>query len=429
MVTQSQTKSTFFDKEVLKNSTILYVESDDINRKKTVDIFEQLFKKICSAENGKAGFDSYNINQKNIDIIFVAINIPYSDSIDFMKEVRRVNSSIPIIILTEFDDRELLIKSIKLKVTDYIIKPMQLNTTLKIIYKILQSVYDNNLLEKQKQELIIYKDILDQENLVTKTDLKGIITYANENFCEVSGYTQKEVIGQNHNIIRHPDVSPKIYQELWEKIRNKEIWTGSIKNRAKNGSAYYVKSTIFPILDNDGNIKEYVASRFLITKQEKEKHKLKKYILNQKSYQLKYEKDLKEQYLNAVVSAKVEITEQVSKFINDLKDQILILRDKDAISKSRSIFLDSELKACMNKIDELQIGYQNKIIKLYNMEKNASIDAQRYKNKNIILSEKLEKFQTAIGTLQSYIDEYRLKIKDLEDVIAAYEKQYGIMTL
>lgn len=428
MDTLNKTDKLDFKNSILKDSVLLYLEDDEIIREETKSIFEKLFKKVYVGEDGQIGLDFYNNHKNEINIILTDINMPKMDGIRFLAEVRKQDFEIPVLVVTAFNDITQLIKAIKLKVTDYIVKPMQLNTTLKILDRILQDNYNQKLVSKQKNELHIYKEILDLENLVSETDLNGIITYANDIFCEVSGYTKEELIGQNHNIVRHPDVSPRIYEELWNTLQNKGTWKGKLKNRAKDGSVYYVRSTIFPILDSDGNIEKYVASRFVITEQEEEKHKLKRYILQQKSNQIKYEKDLQDKFDETLDIAKMQKDEQIAKFLHELNEQIKSLRTKHSDDKGRILSLEKKLKEATDKIDQLQIGYQGRIEKLHNTAKMAVEEYTKFKKKNIIMADKLSKSQEAIITLQSYIDEYRNKIKDLDDLIEAYEKQFGRLT-
>jgi len=97
--------------------------------------------------------------------------------------------------------------------------------------------------------------------IVSSTDLKGIITYANRKFCEIAGYTKKELTGKNHNIVRHPDMPKAAFKELWDTIKNGKEWTGVVKNLRKDGRYYWVYSHITPVFDNDGNITGYTAAR------------------------------------------------------------------------------------------------------------------------------------------------------------------------
>ncbi len=110
-----------------------------------------------------------------------------------------------------------------------------------------------------------YRKALDESSIVSKTDLFGRITYANDLFCKVSGYSSAELIGQSHNIIRHPDTPVETFKELWSTIQDKRVWKGILKNRSKSGKTYYVNSVIFPILDSQNQIKEYMAIRQDIT--------------------------------------------------------------------------------------------------------------------------------------------------------------------
>jgi PAS domain S-box-containing protein len=426
MATSNQTNTNFsVEDSILKRSTLLYLEDDETIGQETFSIFEKVFGKVYFGKDGQERIDLYNNHKNEIDIILTDINMPNMNGLEFMSEVRKLDFEIPVLIITAFNDVNILTRAIKLNVADYIVKPMQLNSTLKILNKILTNRHNQKLVLKQQNELQIYKEILDRENLVSETDLKGYITYANDIFCKVSGYTKEELIGANHNIVRHPDVSPKVYEQMWQTIQNGNIWKGKIKNKAKDGSAYYVKATVFPVLDEDGNIEKYMASRFVVTEDEEEKHKLKKFIMKQKSDQIKHEKQLKEEFDDAVHFAKMQKDEQVAKFIHELNEQIKSLRTKNADNKGRIISLENKLKEALDKNDDLQKGYQIRIEKLHKTSVLAVENYQKIKKRSDIISEKYEKAQEGIKTFQGYIDEYREKIKNLEDVIAAYEDKFG----
>ena len=88
----------------------------------------------------------------------------------------------------------------------------------------------------------------------------------NKKFCEISGYEEDELIGKSHNIVRHPSMTKEFFNNLWKTITNKEIFKGVIVNKKKNGTVYYVDTTIIPILDENKNIEEFIAIRHDITK-------------------------------------------------------------------------------------------------------------------------------------------------------------------
>jgi len=116
---------------------------------------------------------------------------------------------------------------------------------------------------------------IDQTTLVSKTDTKGRITYANDAFIKLSGFTKEELIGKSHKIVRHQDTPKDVFKDMWKTIKSKKTWQGQIKNKTKNGGSYTVNATIIPILDTNDEIVEYIAIRHDITELEKYKELLK----------------------------------------------------------------------------------------------------------------------------------------------------------
>lgn len=110
-----------------------------------------------------------------------------------------------------------------------------------------------------------YKHVVDRSSIVSKTDKSGHITYANKQFCDISGYTQEELLGKKHNLVRHPDMPKRIFTEMWKTILDKKPWFGIVKNRKKDGGEYIVEVSINPILNQQGEIQEFIAIRNDIT--------------------------------------------------------------------------------------------------------------------------------------------------------------------
>ena len=119
------------------------------------------------------------------------------------------------------------------------------------------------------------------ELIVSRTDLNGKITYANETFAQISGYEIDELIGKPHNIVRHPDNSPEFFHEMWKELRSGKTWKGIVKNRRKDGSAYYVKSVIMPLFDSHQRIKEYMAIRYDVSELFEQVERLRKETLSE----------------------------------------------------------------------------------------------------------------------------------------------------
>lgn len=134
-------------------------------------------------------------------------------------------------------------------------------------------------LTKIVQEISDYKYALDESSILAITDQKGIITHVNENFCKISKYSKDELIGQDHRIINSGYHPKEFIKDIWKTIANGKVWKGDLKNKAKDGTPYWVETTIVPFLNDQNKPYQYVAIRADIT--EKKKAELELYNLNQ----------------------------------------------------------------------------------------------------------------------------------------------------
>lgn len=178
-------------------------------------------------------------------------------------------------------------------------------------------------MDRNQSRLIQYQNAIDASNIVSKTDIHGYITFVNDEFCNISKYSRDELIGQNHNIVRHPDVSPEVFKRLWKTILAKKVYKGIIKNLAKDGSVFYLNATIIPILDENGNIEEFVAIRHDVTEVIELNERLMATRIELKELNLSLEEKVKEQTK--------ELLELNKSLENRVKEEILKNEEKNRL--------------------------------------------------------------------------------------------------
>ena len=103
--------------------------------------------------------------------------------------------------------------------------------------------------------------------IVTETDDKGIITFANEDFCKIAGYKKEELLGSPHNMVRHSDMPKAAFKDLWQTVQSGKIWKGIVKNKTKNGGFYWVNATAYPSKKANGELR-YISIRIKPTDKE-----------------------------------------------------------------------------------------------------------------------------------------------------------------
>ncbi len=231
------------------------------------------------------------LNDTKVDLIILDMELPDIHGLEVLEHIGQDSElcHIPVIVISGHSDPELVRKSLKSGASNFIKKPFNIE---EFILKVNIAIDDNDrFIElKCKQKLLDeYKSAIDDSAIVSKTDAKGIITFVNDKFCEISGYTREELVGQNQNKVRHPDTPSSVFKEMWTTIQNKKHWSGKIKNLKKDGGFYFVQSTINPIVDYNNNIIEYIGIRTDITELEIHKMSLSSELDTKTEYIRQYE--------------------------------------------------------------------------------------------------------------------------------------------
>lgn len=250
----------------LEKMRILLVEDDETTSEIIYEILHKRVDELYRAENGEAGLEIYK--SKKPDIIITDIKMPKMNGLNMAEEIKAIDEDARIVVATSLFDHNILVRAINVGITAFMNKPIEAKKILEILEKQAGFSVVKKEYAKNKKILEEYKHAVDVGAIVSKTDTEGIITYANDEFCKISGYSREELMGKNHNILRHKDMSKQVFEDLWTTIKAQSIWKGKVKNRAKDGSTYVVNATLVPIIDENGETVEYLGLRQDITELE-----------------------------------------------------------------------------------------------------------------------------------------------------------------
>jgi aerotaxis receptor len=260
-------------------------------------------------------------------------------------------------------------------------------------------------IEKEYQELHTQ---IDDNVIKVETDLNGIITYASKQFCKISGYSHKELLGRNVNLLKHSNIASAFFQKLWSELKTNNIWEGEIKNQDRYGNSYWIKGVIFPKYDFDNKIIGYVSIRSNITdtKQLEKINKLLKEDLSNKLNEIK----MKDKTL--VDSTKVQL---MSKILDSLDYQWKqpILSISSLIYNLKTIIKNEE-----NSKDKLELIQQTEF-ELKNLSEVLNEIKYLFQQNQNKISKVTKIIKESILATQEELQANNIKIKyDLESEIS-----------
>ncbi len=398
------------DKNLLKRLTLLYVEDDDTIRSELTDLLGNFFKKVFSSKDGKEGLRTFLENEDEINIILTDINMPVFNGIEMIRKIRGVNEKVPIIFATAYSDNEFLAEAIKLKVREYIVKPIDIRNLLSLMNEIASNLYQEFLLKQQQDELTKYKEILDSNNIVIKTDVHLNITYVNELFCQISGFQKDELIGKELKSLKFPDVASEVYTNLYAKVLNHKPWQGKLKNLKKDGTFYNTDAYVIPTLDETGEMNGAISIQKDITEELNKKREIQLALMKDKS--------------DIYIKSKEGSLEQNS-IINELKYKLETtqLELEHAIKNIDKYIYSNEKYRLENKNLKTEIGLYKKnstsniAFKMSKENSDLRLEIKKLKDK---LSQVEQNDEKSISQLKVNYDE---KITELEDKISELTEQ------
>jgi len=367
---------------------LLYVDDDAFSLALTSEIFKKYFTNIITAVDGQDGYEKFKNNQ--IDLIITDINMPKVTGLEMISKIREIDAEVSVLVLSSYREDDFFVQSIGFGVDGYLLKPIDPLQLESIISKIVKKNHYKAEAESNLHFLNQYKEITNQSSIVSKTDTKGIITYVNDAFCHISGYSKDELIGKQHNIIRHPDNPAQVFTDMWKTIKEKkQTWKGIVRNKTKQGKSYYVDSLIMPILDQNGTVLEYISLRNNVTD-----------IMNPKK--------------------------QLHDAINNAIDPLLVYMKLENFDETESFYNSETIEALQNKAARY---LENNFLKSFdfdtmyqlgNGEYAFIIHKPTYFESEKSLSDILNRHQQSIRLEQIDLDHFRYDIKILLSLV--YEK-------
>jgi len=271
------------DKTLLKQISILYVEDDDVIRTELSSLLTNFFAQVFCASNGYEGLETYKKNQKKIDLIISDINMPTISGIEMVKQIREFDKEVGVLFATGYSDKEFLVDSIKLKVINYIVKPIDVKELLESIAEFSENLLSKEIIKNKNKELTLYKEAVDANNMVIKTDIHMNITYVNSHFSKITGFSQDELIGKEFLSLRYHDMNIKVYNNMFAKVLDNRKWKGKLKQITKENSILIVDSFMIPSHDEDGNITGAIVIQNDITEDIKKQREVQVALMKEKS--------------------------------------------------------------------------------------------------------------------------------------------------
>jgi len=271
-----------------KGLHVLYVEDSATMRKITQKLLVNYFDNIDVAIDGVEGLEFYkkfrSLHDRNYDILITDLEMPRMDGKELCRLVLEFDPQQEIIVISSNNDALNIIELINLGITKFISKPIDSIKIENVVSDIARNLYLKRLKEEEYAEINEYNDLLQEReklhlktleenikilsefndalnasSIVSKSNPEGIITYVNEKFCSISGYTPEELIGQPQSILNSGEMASSFYAKLWRTISAKKIYKGTFKNRRKDGSIFYIETLIKPIINHEDEITEYIA--------------------------------------------------------------------------------------------------------------------------------------------------------------------------
>jgi len=432
------------DKTLLKQISILYVEDDDVMRTELSSLLTNFFSQVFCASNGAEGLEIFKKNQKKIDLIISDINMPTMSGIEMIKQIREFDKEVGVIFATAYSDKEFLMDSIKLKVVNYAVKPIDIRALLESIKEFAENLLVKKIIKRKNDELSLYKKAIDANSIVIKTDIHMNITYVNSHFCKLSGFLKDELIGKEFLSLRSHDTDIKVYNNMFAKVLDNRMWKGKLKQITKENSVLMLDTYMIPSHDEDGNINGTIIIQRDITEDIKKQRDVQVALMKEKSDIFIKTKDtfaknnlqindLENQIIQLQEELKtVELDKEKYLYLLDkYKDDVNILKtkvdkyEKDDVSNIKGInvikiqkenaSLNIEMKKLRDNMENIVANSQKKINQI-KIASNIEIDQLEKEIEKLKLSKGSSDIQILSKKLEFWKDKAKAETQKIEQL-------------
>lgn len=404
------------DTNILKRLKILYVEDDTNIKNELSSLLSNFFNNVYTASDGLEGYELYKEKQDNIDVIIADINMPKLSGIDMVKHIRKFDKDVPVIFATAYSDSNLLVEAIKLKVFEYIIKPIDIKNLMTILNEIASINYHEFMVKQQTKELEKYKDIIDNNNIVIKVDKELKIQYVNDLFCQITGFEKDELVNKELITLKHKDLDKKIYDKIYNCIQKNNRFNEKVKNITKDGNFYIADTNVVSTFDDNGEITGAIIVQKDETKEVKKRREVQSSLIKDKGeIYIKSKESVAEmqQTINLLKDEIENLKREVHQAKQD-KDRYIYTAEKFTVENKR---LKTELKRYV-KDSEFVEDKRGLSMKLTKDNADLRIEIKKLNSQLDNIQEDHEK------QLKQLKVNYEIKIDDLEEELGSLKSKF-----
>ena len=387
-----------------KSLTILYIETNRSTAKFFYNILSKIFKEVVLVDNSKSALEYFFSEKNKIDIIISDMQLERGNrGIDVLEKIRQKDENIPFILTSGVFDTEELLEAIKLKASDFLTKPLNSNDLLSCVEKICLNFFYQEVKEEASSEMNYIMEAINEVALISKTNLKGDITYVNDYFCKISGYSKDEILGKSHELIK--DSTFQIINHTNNSLGDSKVWDGKVKNISKNGDIFY---TYLSVLNSYGNNKqELIWIRFLANEYEQE----------QEDFRKKVSQNLNNsRRINLQAREKIEELESKLFTLKYVEQNLKIeLVRKEKFTNQHNYFID-EIESKEKKLETIVSIARDKLNKI-------TVDRDKLKEKKQEVTNNLEILIEDFNFKNKTIQELKKELINQKDIISELSEQ------